>query len=77
MGFIPAQALSAQRRLDHKPSPNLDDPALMREIIRLFKQDLSPDQISDRLGTVYPDQPVSDREGLRTGICFFIVPRPG
>jgi IS30 family transposase len=51
-----AQALSVQRRLDHKPSPKLNDPALTREIMRLFKQDLSPDQISGRLGTIYPDQ---------------------
>jgi IS30 family transposase len=51
-----AQALSVQRRLETKPSPKLDDPVLTRKIMRLFKQDLPPDQISGRLGTVYPDQ---------------------
>jgi IS30 family transposase len=40
--------------LDHKPSPKLDDPALTQEIMRLFKQDLSPDQIAGRLGILYP-----------------------
>jgi IS30 family transposase len=51
-----AQALSVQRRLETKPSPKLDDLALAREIMGLFKQDLSPDQIAGRLGAVYPDQ---------------------
>jgi IS30 family transposase len=51
-----AQAASVQRRLDNKPSPKLD-PALTREIMRLFKQDLSPDQISGWLGVVCPEQP--------------------
>ncbi|MDR2740717.1 MAG: hypothetical protein LBB98_00970, partial [Treponema sp.] len=44
-----AQPSSEQRRLDNKPSPRMDDHALMREITALFKQDLSPDQISSRL----------------------------
>jgi IS30 family transposase len=52
-----AHQASVQRRLDSKPSPKLDDPALTREIMRLFKQDLSADQISGRLGALYPDQP--------------------
>jgi IS30 family transposase len=47
---------SVQRRLKNKPSPKLDDPELTREIMTLFKQDLSADQISGRLGVVYPDQ---------------------
>jgi IS30 family transposase len=51
-----AQALSVQRRLETKPSPKLDNPALTREIMSLFKQDLSADQISGRLGVRYPDQ---------------------
>jgi IS30 family transposase len=51
-----AQALSVQRRLETKPSPKLDDPALTRKIMSLFKQDLSPDQISGRLRTVYPER---------------------
>jgi IS30 family transposase len=51
-----AQALSVQRRLETKPSPKLDDPGLMRDIMALFKRDLSPDQISGRLGVVYPGQ---------------------
>jgi IS30 family transposase len=50
-----AQALSVQRRLEAKPSPKLDDPALTQGIMTLFKQDLSPDQISGRLGIVYPE----------------------
>jgi IS30 family transposase len=50
------QQANVQRRPDNKPSPKLDDPALMREILRLFKQDLSADQVSGRLGVLYPDQ---------------------
>jgi IS30 family transposase len=41
-----AQQANVQRRLDNKPSAKLDDPALTREIMCLFKQDLSADQIS-------------------------------
>jgi IS30 family transposase len=52
-----AQAASVQRRLEGKSSPKPDDHELMGEIMRLFKQDLSADQISDRLGVVYPEQP--------------------
>jgi IS30 family transposase len=44
-----AQAMSVQRRVDTKPSPTLDDPGLTWEIMGSFKQDLSPDQIADRL----------------------------
>jgi IS30 family transposase len=51
-----AQTLSVQRRLETKPSPKLDDPALTREIMRLFKQDLSADQIAGRLRVHYPDR---------------------
>jgi IS30 family transposase len=51
-----AHQASVQRRLDNKPSPKLDDPALTREIMRLFKQDLSADQISGRLEVLYPEQ---------------------
>ena len=51
-----AQEASVQRRLDNKPSPKMDDHALMREITALFKKDLSPDQISGRLGVLYPEQ---------------------
>jgi IS30 family transposase len=40
--------------LDTKPSPKLDDLVLTREIMRLFKQDLSADQIADRLRVYYP-----------------------
>jgi IS30 family transposase len=49
-----AHALSEQRRLETKPSPKLDDRALTREIMGLFKQDLSVGQISGRLGILYP-----------------------
>jgi IS30 family transposase len=52
-----AQAASVQRRLDNKPSPKPDNPALMREITGLFKKDLSADQISGRLEVLYPGQP--------------------
>jgi IS30 family transposase len=41
-----AQATAAQRRLDNKPSPKLDNDALMATITSLFKKDLSPEQIS-------------------------------
>ncbi|MDR0639045.1 MAG: hypothetical protein LBG27_09150, partial [Spirochaetaceae bacterium] len=52
-----AQAMSEQRRLDTKPCPKTDDDALMNEIAALFKKDLSPDQISGRLRTQYPNEP--------------------
>jgi IS30 family transposase len=52
-----AQAASEQRRLEHKPSPKTDDEALMREIVALFKKDLSPDQISGRLQVEHPGRP--------------------
>jgi IS30 family transposase len=51
-----AQALSVQRRLDAKPSPKLDDPALTREIMNWFVKDLSQDQIAGRLRVRYPDR---------------------
>ncbi|MDR2796291.1 MAG: IS30 family transposase, partial [Spirochaetaceae bacterium] len=51
-----AQAASEQRQLDNKPNPRMDDHAPMREITALFKQDLSPDQISSRLKVLYPDR---------------------
>jgi IS30 family transposase len=51
-----AQAASVQRRMDSKPSPKPDDQVLTREIMSLFKQDLSADQISGRLGVLYPGQ---------------------
>jgi IS30 family transposase len=52
-----AQATSEQRRLEHKPSPKTSDAALMREIVALFKEDLSPDQISGRLRVEHPSRP--------------------
>jgi hypothetical protein len=48
-----ARTLSAQRRLDSMPSPKLGSPAPTGEIIRLFKEDLSPDRISGRFGVLY------------------------
>jgi IS30 family transposase len=48
-----AQKASVQRRLENKPGPKLDDSTLIREIMRLFKQDLSADQISGRLAVLY------------------------
>jgi IS30 family transposase len=65
-----AQAASVQRRLDNKPSPKLDNPALTREIMRLFKQDLSPDQISGRLGVVCPEQP--ERQASPSTIYIYL-----
>jgi IS30 family transposase len=38
-----AHEASEQRHLDTKPRPKRDDPALMREIMLLFKQDLPAD----------------------------------
>jgi IS30 family transposase len=52
-----AQAASVQRRLEGKSSPKPDDHESMGEIMRLFKQDLSADQISGLFGVVYPEQP--------------------
>jgi IS30 family transposase len=52
-----AQAMSGQRRLDNKPSPKTDGHALMSGITSLFKEDLSPDQISGRLKANHPDKP--------------------
>jgi IS30 family transposase len=60
-----------QRRLDNKPSPKLDDPALTREIMRLFKQDLSADQISGRLGVVYPGQPEKQASTSTIYTCLY------
>ena len=51
-----AQAARVQRRLDNKPSPKLDDHALMREITALFKKARSPDQIAGRRGVLHPEQ---------------------
>jgi IS30 family transposase len=42
--------------LEAKLRLKLDDPALTGEIMGLFKQDLSPDQISGRLRVLYPEQ---------------------
>jgi IS30 family transposase len=47
---------SGQRRLEAKPSPKLDAPALTGEIMRLFKQDLSADQISGKLRVLSPER---------------------
>jgi IS30 family transposase len=45
-----AQMLSGQKRLDSMPSPKLGNPVLVQKIMRLFKEDLSPEQISGRIG---------------------------
>jgi IS30 family transposase len=52
-----AQAMSEQRRRDNKPRPKTDNRALMGEITKMFKADLSPDQISGRLEVLYPAMP--------------------
>jgi IS30 family transposase len=66
-----AQQASAQRRLDNKPRPKLDDPALTREILRLFKGDLSADQISGRLGVLCPDQPEKQASTSTVYACLY------
>jgi IS30 family transposase len=66
-----AQKAGAQRRLDNKPSPKLDDHALTREIMRLFKQDLSAGQISGRLGVVYPEQPEKQAPPSTVYACIY------
>jgi IS30 family transposase len=49
-----ARRAAEQRRLDGKPSPKLGCPALTQKILGMFKDDLSPDQISGRLGGIIP-----------------------
>jgi IS30 family transposase len=66
-----AHEASAQRRLENKPSPKLDDPALILEIMDLFKQDLSPDQISGRLGVLYPFQPEKQASPSTIYACIY------
>jgi IS30 family transposase len=51
-----AQAISEQRRFENKPCPKRGNQVLMSEITTLFKKDISPEQISGRLGVLYPDQ---------------------
>jgi IS30 family transposase len=57
--------------LDTKPSPKLDDHALSREIMSLFKQDLSADQISGRLKVLYPDQPEKQASLSTVYTCLY------
>jgi IS30 family transposase len=52
-----AQTASEQRRQDSKPSPKIDDRELMDEITKMFKTDLSPDQISGWLRAGHPGEP--------------------
>jgi IS30 family transposase len=52
-----ARAAGEQRRLDNKPGPKTDDHALMDGITKMFKADLSPDQIAGRLKANYPAMP--------------------
>jgi IS30 family transposase len=66
-----AQLASAQRRLEAKPSPKLEDPALTREIMGLYKQDLSPDQISGRLEVLYPFQPEKQASPSTIYTCVY------
>jgi IS30 family transposase len=66
-----AHKASVQRRLDNKPSPKLDDPALIREIMRLFKQDLSADQISGRLAALRPEQPEKQISTSTVYACLY------
>jgi IS30 family transposase len=66
-----AHEADARRRLENKSSPKLDDPALIREIMGLFKQDLSPDQISGRLGVLYPEQPEKQASPSTIYACIY------
>jgi IS30 family transposase len=66
-----AQKASVQRRLDNKPGPRLDDPALTREIMKLFKQDLSADRISGRLVVLYPEQPEKQASTSTVYTCLY------
>jgi IS30 family transposase len=66
-----ARKAGVQRRLDNKPSPKLDDPALTREIMGLFKQDLSADQISGRLSVLYPEQPEKQASTSTVYACLY------
>jgi IS30 family transposase len=66
-----AHEASLQRRLDTKPRPKLDDHALRREIMRLFKRDLSADQISGRLTALYPGQPEKQASPSTVYTCLY------
>jgi IS30 family transposase len=66
-----AQKASVQRRLNNKPGPKLDDPALTREIMGLFKQDLSANQISGRLAVLYPEQPEKQASTSTIYTCLY------
>jgi IS30 family transposase len=66
-----AQKAGAQRRLDNKPSPKLDAPALAREIMRLFKRDLSADRISGRLAALRPEQPGKQASTSTVCACLY------
>jgi IS30 family transposase len=50
-------AMQRRRRRDNKPSSKIDGRELMDEITKMFKADLSPDQISGRLKANYPAMP--------------------
>jgi IS30 family transposase len=66
-----ASEASERRRADNKPSPKLDSHALTREIMILFKQDLSPDQISGRLKAVYPGRPEKQASTSAIYTCIY------
>ena len=59
-----AQAMSEQRWLDNKPSPNVDDHALMNEITALFKKDRPAD---------HDFRPVEGELPLRAGKAGFNI----
>jgi IS30 family transposase len=66
-----AQAARVQRRLDNKPRPKLDDYALTQEIMRLFRRDMPPDQISGWLGVLYPEQPERQASTSTVYTCLY------
>jgi IS30 family transposase len=65
-----AQRAAEQRRLDGKPGPKLGCPGLTEKILDMFKNDLSPEQISGRLGRLYPEQ--VRNAGLHRPFTLFI-----
>lgn len=52
-----AHRQAGRRRRDSKGSPKRGNPRQTEEIVKLFKEDYSPEQIAGRLRRDYPDQP--------------------
>jgi IS30 family transposase len=52
-----AQYEAEDRRRTAKDSPQMNDPIPMREVLELLKKDYSPDQIAERLKSIYAENP--------------------